>query len=204
MSGAAPIVGAGDATGAAVARAFARKGLTACVSRRATNADKLEAPAQSIRDDGQLARAIAGDARDGDDVVAMFESIERDVGPLEVVVFNIGTNVNFPITQTTARVPRQRGTVIFPRATASLRCGSGYAAFAGAKASLRMLAQSMAREPRPQNIHVAHSIIDGPIDTDFIASGIPDIDAARAGNAILSPHNIARNYVMVHRPARNA
>jgi len=58
MSGAAPIVGAGDATGAADARAFARKGLTACVSRRATNADKLEALAQSIRDDGLLARAL--------------------------------------------------------------------------------------------------------------------------------------------------
>ncbi len=161
MSGAAPIVGAGDATGAAVARAFASKALTACVSRRATNADKLEALAQSIRDHDLLARAFAGDARDEDDVVAMFESIERDVAPLEVVVFNISANVNFPITQTTARlyckvwemacfggflvgreaarrmIPRQRGTVLFTGATASLRGGSGYAAFAGAKASWR-------------------------------------------------------------------
>jgi NAD(P)-dependent dehydrogenase (short-subunit alcohol dehydrogenase family) len=228
MSGAAPIVGAGDATGAAVARVFASKALTACVSRRATNADKLEALAQSIRDHDLLARAFAGDARDEDDVVAMFESIERDVAPLEVVVFNISANVNFPITQTTARlyckvwemacfggflvgreaarrmIPRQRGTVLFTVAIASLRGGSGYAAFAGAKASLRMLAQSMAREGRPQNIHVAYSNIDGPIDTDFIASRIPDIDAARAGDATLSPQDIVRNYVMVHRQARNA
>ena len=101
-------------------------------------------------------------------------------------------------------IPRQRGTVLFTGATASLRGGSGYAAFAGAKASLRMLAQSMAREGRPQNIHVAYSNIDGPIDTDFIASRIPDIDAARAGDATPSPHDIVRNYVMVHRQARNA
>lgn len=110
----------------------------------------------------------------------MLKGIERDVGPLEVVVFNISVNVDFPITQTTARVcrnvwemacftdilvereaaqrmmPRQRGTIIFTSATASLRGGSGYAAFAGAKANLRMLAQSMARELAPQNTRVAH------------------------------------------------
>lgn len=228
MGGAALIVGAGDATGGAIARAFAREGLTACVNRRATNADKLEALAQSIRDDGLSARAYPGDAREEDDVVAMVESIERDVGAIEVAVFNIGANVNFPITEMTARVyrkvwemacfggflmgreaarvmlPRQRGTIIFTGATASLRGGSGFAAFSGAKASLRMLAQSMARELGPKNIHVAHSIIDGPIDTDFIATRVPDIDAMRAHDAVLSPDEIARNYVMLHNQARNA
>ena len=228
MSGAALIVGAGDATGGAIARAFAREGLTACVNRRATNADKLEALAQSIRDEGLLARAYPGDAREEDDVVAMVETIERDVGPIEVAVFNIGANVNFPITEMTARVyrkvwemacfggflmgreaarvmvPHGRGTIIFTGATASLRGGSGYAAFAGAKAGLRMLAQSMARELGPKNIHVAHSIIDGPIDTDFIATRVPDIEGMRAADGVLSPDAIAQAYVMLHNQHRSA
>ncbi|UVO54199.1 SDR family oxidoreductase [Sphingomonas sp. SUN039] len=228
MGGAALIVGAGDATGGAIARAFAREGLTACVNRRATNADKLEALAASIRAEGHAARAYPGDAREEDDVVAIVEAIERDIGPIEVAVFNIGANVNFPITEMTARVyrkvwemacfggflmgreaarvmlPRGRGTIIFTGATASLRGGSGYAAFAGAKASLRMLAQSMARELGPKNIHVAHSIIDGPIDTDFIATRVPDIDAMRARDAVLSPDAIAAAYVMLHKQHRSA
>lgn len=228
MDGAALIVGAGDATGGAIARAFAREGLIACVNRRATNADKLEALAQSIRDEGLRAHAFPGDAREEDQVVAMVDAIERDIGPIEVAVFNVGANVNFPITEMTARVyrkvwemacfggflmgrevarhmiPRGRGTIIFTGATASLRGGSGYSAFAGAKAALRMLAQSMARELGPKNIHVAHAIIDGPIDTDFIAQRIPDIHAARQADAVLSPDEIARNYVMLHRQARSA
>ena len=227
-NGAALIIGAGDATGGAIARAFAREGLTACVNRRTTNADKLEALAQSIRDDGLAARAFPGDAREEDDMVAIIDTIEREVGPIEVAVFNIGANVNFPITEMTARVyrkvwdmacfggflmgreaakvmlPRERGTIIFTGATASLRGGSGYAAFAGAKAALRMLAQSMARELGPKNIHVAHSIIDGPIDTDFIATRVPDIDAMRTSHAVLSPDAIASAYVMLHKQHRSA
>lgn len=226
--GAALIVGAGDATGGAIARAFARDGLVACVNRRATNADKLEELAASIRAEGHTARAFPADARDEDQMVAMVETIEREVGPIEVAVFNIGANVNFPITEMTSRVyrkvwemacfggflmgrevarhmiPRERGTIIFTGATASLRGGSGFSAFAGAKAALRMLAQSMARELGPKNIHVAHTIIDGAIDTDFIAQRIPDIDAARAADAILSPDEIAKNYVMLHHQARTA
>ncbi len=228
MGGAALIVGAGDATGGAIARAFAAEGLTACVNRRATNADKLEALAVSIREAGHQARAFPGDAREENEVVAMVETIEREVGAIEVAVFNIGANVNFPITEMTSRVyrkvwemacfggflmgrevakvmvPRGRGTIIFTGATASLRGGSGYAAFAGAKASLRMLAQSMARELGPKNIHVAHSIIDGPIDTDFIATRVPDIDDMRARDAVLSPDAIAQAYVMLHKQHRSA
>ncbi|MBX9858513.1 MAG: SDR family NAD(P)-dependent oxidoreductase [Sphingomonas sp.] len=228
MTGAALIVGAGDATGGAIARAFAREGLVACVNRRATNADKLEQLAQSIGDEGLLAQAYPADAREEDQMIAMIDAIERDVGAIEVAVFNIGANVSFPITEMTARVyrkvwemacfsgflmgrevarhmlKRERGTIIFTGATASLRGGSGFSAFSGAKAALRMLAQSMARELGPKNIHVAHSIIDGPIDTDFIAQRIGDIDAARAADAVLSPDEIAKNYVMLHRQARSA
>ena len=228
MDGAALIFGAGDATGGAIARAFAAEGLTACVNRRATNVDKLEALAASIRQQGYQARAFPGDAREENEVVAMVETIEREIGPIEVAVFNIGANVNFPITEMTSRVYRKvwemacfggflmgreaakamitrgRGTIIFTGATASLRGGSGFAAFAGAKAGLRMLAQSMARELGPKNIHVAHSIIDGPIDTDFIATRVPDIDGMRARDAVLSPDAIAESYVMLHNQHRSA
>lgn len=228
MKRVALVIGAGDATGGAIARAFAAEGLVACVNRRATNAEKLESLAHSIREAGHHAQAFPGDAREEDDVVRIVETIERDIGPIEVAVFNIGANVNFPITEMTSRVyrkvwemacfggflmgrevakvmlPREHGTIIFTGATASLRGGSGYSAFAGAKAALRMLAQSMARELGPKNIHVAHSIIDGPIDTDFIATRVPDIDAMRANDAVLSPDAIARAYVMLHNQHRSA
>jgi NAD(P)-dependent dehydrogenase (short-subunit alcohol dehydrogenase family) len=228
VSGAAVVIGAGDATGGAIARAFAKDGLTACVNRRARNVDALEALAVSIRDEGLKARAFPGDAREEADMVALFETIEADVGPVEVAVFNIGANVNFPITEMTAQVYRKvwemacfggflmgreaarhmlkrgRGTIIFTGATASLRGGSGYSAFSGAKAALRMLAQSMARELGPQGIHVAHVVIDGAIDTAFIRERHPDFDNAKAADLVLSPDAIAAQYLMLHHQPRNA
>jgi NAD(P)-dependent dehydrogenase (short-subunit alcohol dehydrogenase family) len=161
-------------------------------------------------------------------MIALFDQVEAEVGPVEVAVFNIGANVNFPITETTVRVytkvwemaclggflmgreaakrmtPRGRGTIIFTGATASLRGGSGFAAFSGAKAALRMLAQSMARELGPQGIHVAHGVIDGAIDTDFIKGRHPDFDNAKAQELILSPAAIAANYVMLHKQPKSA
>ncbi len=225
---AALIIGAGDATGGAIARAFAEQGLVACVNRRPRNGEQLEALAQSIRDAGHQAQAYPADARDEDAMIHMVDAIERDVGPIEVAVFNIGANVSFPITQMTAQVyrkvwemacfggflmgrevakrmiTRQAGTIIFTGATASLRGGAGFSAFSGAKASLRMLAQSMARELGPQNIHVAHVVIDGGIDTDFIRSIRPDFDAMKASDGVLSPDQIATNYVMLHQQHRSA
>ncbi|HMP46233.1 MAG TPA: SDR family NAD(P)-dependent oxidoreductase, partial [Sphingopyxis sp.] len=182
---AAPAPGAaGAAPGGAPARPFPAGVPPPPVPRRSRNADALETLAQSIRDAGHRARAFPGDARSEDDMVALFDRVEAEVGPVEVAVFNIGANVNFPIVETTARVytkvwemaclggfllgreaakrmaPRGRGTIIFTGATASLRGGSGFAAFSGAKAALRMLAQSMARELGPQGVHVAHVVID--------------------------------------------
>ncbi len=228
MTEAALIIGAGDATGGAIARAFAREGLTACVVRRARNADQLEALAQSIRDEGNTAQAFPGDAREEADMIRIVDEIERDIGPIVVAVFNVGANVRFSVAETTAQVYRKvwemacfggflmgrevakrmilrgRGTILFTGATASLRGNSGFSAFSGAKAGLRMLAQSMARELGPQNIHVAHIVIDGGIDTDFIRSVRPDFDALKAEDAVLSPDEIARNYVMLHKQPRSA
>lgn len=222
------IIGAGDDTGAAIARAFAAEGMTVCLVRRPRHADALEALAQSIRDQGGAAMAFPADARDEDAMFALIDRIETDVAPIDVAVFNIGANVRFSVTETTARVyrkvwemacfagflmgrevaarmlPRERGTIIFTGATASFRGGSGYSAFAGAKHALRALAQSMARELGPKNIHVAHTIIDGAIDSNFIRENVPNVDELRANDALLDPDAIAQNYVMLHKQTRTA
>lgn len=227
-TGACIVIGAGDDTGAAVARAFAREGYHACLVRRERHSEALEALAAAIRADGLAATAFPADARDEDGMTALFQIIERDIGPIEVAVFNIGANVRFPIRETTGRVyrkvwemaayagfltgreaarhmvPRGRGTILFTGATASVRGGAGYSAFAGAKFALRALAQSMARELGPDGVHVAHIVIDGMIDSNFIRQNVPDVDARRARQALLSPESIAAHYVQLHRQPRDA
>ena len=226
MPQAALIVGAGDATGGAIARRFAREGLVACVARR--SADKLAPLVERIQAEGGQALACGCDARDEAAVVALVARIEADVGPIEVAVFNIGANVRFQVTDTTERVyrkvwemgalagyltgrevakvmlPRGRGTIIFTGATASLRGSAGFAAFAGAKHALRALAQSMARELAPQGIHVAHVVIDGAIDTRFIAENFPARYALKERDGILDPEHIADNYWHLHSQPRSA
>lgn len=223
---AALVVGAGDATGGAIARRFAREGLTACVTRRSI--DKLAPLVAQIEAAGGSARAFGSDARKEEAVVDLVATIERDVGPIEVAVFNIGANVRFPIREMTARVyfkvwemacfagflmgrevakamvPRKCGTIIFTGATASVRGGAGFAAFAGAKHGLRALAQSMARELGPEGIHVAHSIIDGAIDTEFIRGNFPERYALKERDGILDPDAIADAYWQVHAQPRSA
>ena len=101
-------------------------------------------------------------------------------------------------------VQRESGTIIFTGATASIRGGNGFSAFSSAKGALRMLAQSMARELGPKNIHVAHVIIDGGIDTAFIRGIRPDFEDAKASDGILSPDAIALQYVALHKQHRSA
>ncbi len=222
------VIGAGDATGGAVARVFAADGFDACLVRRPRHAAAVEELAESIRADGGRAHALPTDARDEESMVALVDKIESDIAPIEVAVFNIGANVRFSITETTTRVyrkvwemgtfagflmgrevaarmlPRGRGTIIFTGATASMRGGTGYSAFAGAKHALRALAQSMARELGPNNIHVAHVVIDGAIDSAFIEERMPEVDKARAEDAILDPAAIAGNYLWLHKQPRSA
>jgi NAD(P)-dependent dehydrogenase (short-subunit alcohol dehydrogenase family) len=214
------VIGAGDATGGAIARCFAREGYIACVTRR--NADKLEPLVQQITADGGQAHGFGSDARKEEEMVALVERIERDIAPIEVA------NVRFGITETTARVyykvwemacfggfllgreaakvmlPRGRGTIIFTGATASLRGREGFAAFAGAKHALRALAQSMARELWPKGIHVAHPVIDGAIDTEFIRSNFPERYAKKDQQGILNPDSIAEAYWQIHQQPRDA
>ncbi|HYD57076.1 MAG TPA: SDR family NAD(P)-dependent oxidoreductase [Burkholderiales bacterium] len=220
------VVGAGDATGGAIARRFAREGYVACVARR--SADKLLPLKERIEKDGGKAIPFGLDARREEQVVELFARVEREVGPVEVAVFNVGGNIRFPIVETTwqkyfksweqcagagfligreaARVmlPRRRGTILFTGATASLRGGAGFAAFAGGKHALRALSQSMARELGPQGIHVAHVVVDGMIDTEFTAQRVDDAEARRRGQAILHPDHIAENYWHLHSQPRSA
>lgn len=220
------VIGAGDATGGAIAQRFAREGYVACMTRR--SADKLQPLVEQIRAAGGEAHGFASDARKEEEMVALVQKIEAEIAPIEVAVFNIGANVRYGITETTARVyfkvwemacfggflmgreaakvmlPRGRGTIIFTGATASLRGRDGFAAFAGAKHGLRALAQSMARELWPKGIHVAHPVIDGPIDTDFIRTNFPERYATKDRGGVVDPAHIADLYWHLHTQPRDA
>lgn len=224
--GVALVVGAGDATGGAVARRFAREGYEAVVTRR--NADKLGPLAERIRAEGGVVHPFGVDARREEQVVPFVEKVEAEIGPIEVAVYNIGGNVRFGIEETTARVffkvwemccfggflmgrevakamrKRGRGTIIFTGATASLRGGEGYAAFSSGKHGLRALAQAMARELGPEGIHVGHVVIDGAIDTVWIRDMFPDRYALKDRDGILDPDAIAENYWIMHKQPRSA
>ncbi len=220
------VIGAGDATGGAIAKRFAREGYIACVTRR--SADKLKPLVDEIIADGGQAHGFASDARKEEDVAELVETIERDIGTIEAFVFNIGANVPCSILDETARkyfkiwemacfagfltaqavarrmVTRQRGTLLFTGATAGLRGAAGFAAFAGAKHGIRALAQSMARELGPRGIHVGHVVVDGAIDTAFIRDTFPDLYARKDHDGILDPAHIADNYWHLHAQPRDA
>ncbi len=220
------IIGAGDATGGAIAKRFAQEGYITCVTRR--HAEKLQALVAEIEQQGGKAYAFGSDARKEEQVIQLIEEIESNIGEIEVMVFNIGANVPCSILEETAQkyfkiwemacfsaflvgrevakrmVPRQKGTIIFTGATAGLRGSAYFAAFAGAKHALRALAQSMARELGPQNIHVAHVVVDGAIDTEFIETTFPEIYAKKAQQGILNPEHIAENYWHLAQQPRDA
>ncbi|MDG2313689.1 MAG: SDR family oxidoreductase [Alphaproteobacteria bacterium] len=220
------IVGAGDATGGAIAKRFSREGYTVCVTRRKIN--MLDGLVSSIETEGGRVYAFGSDARREEQVIDLIEEIETNIGPIEIAVYNVGGNVKFSITETTARVylkvwemcalggflmgrevakrmlEREKGTILFTGATASLRGNSGFSAFSGGKHALKALAESMARELAPKGIHVAHIVIDGAIDTQFISEFFPDTYALKDREGILNPEHIAENYLMLHKQPKSA
>jgi NAD(P)-dependent dehydrogenase (short-subunit alcohol dehydrogenase family) len=220
------VIGAGDATGSAIARRFAREGYAACVTRR--SADKLQPLVDEIRSAGGEAHGFSSDAHKEEQVAELVEHIESQVGPIDVFVFNVGANVPASILEETPRkffkvwemacfagfltsqaaaqrmAVRRRGTILFTGATAALRGSANFAAFATAKHGLRALAQSMARELGPMNIHVAHVVIDGAIDTAFIRDNFPARYAEKDQDGILSPEHIADAYWYLHSQPRDA
>jgi NAD(P)-dependent dehydrogenase (short-subunit alcohol dehydrogenase family) len=219
------VFGAGAGLGGALARRFARGGLHAGLVRR--KGDGLAPLVAEIEAAGGRASSFAADARREEDVVRVFDEAER-LGPVEVAIHNIGANVAFPIRETDARKyfkiwemacfsgflvgreaarrmgARGRGTILFTGATASLRGRAGLAGFAGAKHALRALAQSMARELGPEGIHVAHVVVDGPIDMPWIREQFPGLVASRPADGLLAPDAIAESYWALHCQPRSA
>ena len=221
------VIGAGTSLGSAVAKCFAKDGLTAVVARR--TGEELATLKKEIEDFGGICHPFSLDARKEEDVTNLINKIENEIGEIEVAVYNIGANIKFGITETTSQkyhkvwemaafgaflmgrevakkmIPRKKGTIIFTGATASIRGGDGFAAFAGAKHAKRALAQSMARELGPKGIHVAHVIIDGAIDTPWIKKLFPDyFKEKKKIDGLMNPDDIARNYIMLHKQPRNA
>ena len=220
------VVGAGNATGGAVAKRFAIEGFSVCVTRR--NREKLNSLVAEIEAEGGKVYSFGSDARREEQVKALIKEIETKIGPIEVAVYNVGGNVRSSILETTSRVyfkvwemtcfggfltgrevakrmvNRQRGTIIFTGATASLRGGNGFAAFAGGKHALRALAQSMARELGPKGIHVAHVVLDGAVDTEWIAEMFPERYKLKDKDGILNPYHIAEMYWQIYKQQRSA
>ena len=226
----AAVIGAGDFIGAAIARKFAAEGFTVFAGRR--NGDKLAPLVSDIERDGGKVSARSLDARKEEDITAFLAEADRHA-PLEVCIFNIGANVNFPILDTTERVfrkvwemacysgflagreaarlmlPHGKGNIFFTGATASLRGGAGYAAFAAAKAGLRAVAQAAARELGPKNIHVAHLVIDSGVDTAWVRERIKEREgeaglANLAPGRLMRPEAVAESYWSLYNQPRDA
>jgi NAD(P)-dependent dehydrogenase (short-subunit alcohol dehydrogenase family) len=226
----AAVIGAGDYIGAAIAKKFASEGFTICAGRR--GGDKLAPLVADIEARGGRIFARSLDARHEADMTAFLQEADKHA-PLEVCIFNIGANVNFPLLETTERVfrkvwemacysgflagreaarlmlPHGRGCIFFTGATASLRGGIGYAAFASAKFGLRAVAQSIARELGPKNIHVAHLIIDSGVDTTWVRERIKAREgeetlAALDPNRLMTPASVAEAYWQLYMQPRDA
>ena len=226
----AAVIGAGDFIGAAIARKFAAEGFAVFAGRRQYG--KLAPLVAEIEATGGRVVGRSLDARREDEIAAFLRDADA-AAPLEVCIFNIGANVNFPLLETTERVfrkvwemacyagfltareaarlmvPRGRGNIFFTGATAGLRGGVGYAAFASAKFGLRAVAQSAARELGPHNIHVAHLIIDAGVDTAWVRDRIREREgeaalANLAPGRLMRPQSVAEAYWQIYQEPPDA
>ncbi|MGE0618910.1 MAG: SDR family NAD(P)-dependent oxidoreductase [Afipia sp.] len=222
------LVGAGDAIGAAVAQRFADGGYKVVIARR--DAEKSRELVDDLTKAGRDVRAVSVDARQEADVQALFAKVEREIGPIEVCLYNAGSNVAKPLLETTEKlffkawelacyggflvgreaakymVPRGRGTILFTGATASVRGGKGFAAFSSAKFGLRAVAQAMARELGPNNIHVVHLLIDAGVDSEAIhqrmkAAGVNVAEIPE--DSLTKTSSIANAYWFTHHQSRD-
>jgi NAD(P)-dependent dehydrogenase (short-subunit alcohol dehydrogenase family) len=224
------VVGAGSFIGGEIAKKFAAEGFTVFIGRR--QGEKLAPLIKEIEDAGGKAFGRSLDARKEEEMIKFMSDADAHA-PLEVCVFNIGANVNFPIIETTERVfrkvwemacysgflagreaaklmlPRGKGSIFFTGATASMRGGLGFAAFASAKFGLRAVAQSMARELGPRNIHVAHLVIDSSVDTEWVRQLIVSREGPQAmenldPNRLMRPAAVAETYWQLYQQPRDA
>jgi NAD(P)-dependent dehydrogenase (short-subunit alcohol dehydrogenase family) len=227
--GVAVLVGAGDAIGAAVARRFARGGYAVCIARR--DAAKSKGLIDELKAEGHEVQAFSVDARQEAEVEGLFARVEETIGPIEVCLFNAGSNVNKPLLETTEKLffkawelacyagflvgreaahhmlTRGRGTMLFTGATASIRGGNGFAAFSSAKFGLRAVAQAMARELGPKNIHVVHLLIDAGVDSEAIHQRMKAAKGIEASeippDSLTKTSSIADAYWFTHQQSRD-
>jgi NAD(P)-dependent dehydrogenase (short-subunit alcohol dehydrogenase family) len=222
------VIGAGDYIGAEIAKKFATEGFAVFAGRR--NGEKLAPLVKEVEAAGGTIFGRSLDARKEEDITAFLVEADKHA-PLEVCIFNVGANVNFPILETTERVfrkvwemacsagflsgreaarlmlPRGGGNIFFTGATASLRGGIGYAAFASAKFGLRGVAQAMARELGPKNIHVAHLIIDSGVDTAWVRERREQMwgkEALDNPDLLMPPASVANAYWQLYQQPKNA
>jgi NAD(P)-dependent dehydrogenase (short-subunit alcohol dehydrogenase family) len=224
------VIGAGDYIGAAITKRFAAEGFIVYAGRR--NADKLRPLVAEIEGDCGRVVARSLDARRESEVCFFLQEADAHA-PLDVCVFNIGANVKYPLLDTTERVFRKvwemgcyagfvagreaarlmlargRGCIFFTGATASLRGGAGYAAFASAKFGLRAVAQSAARELGPKGIHVAHLVIDAGVDTAWVRDRIREQQGEEAlknlePGRLMKPASVAEAYWQLYCQPRDA
>jgi NAD(P)-dependent dehydrogenase (short-subunit alcohol dehydrogenase family) len=226
----AAVIGAGDYIGSAIVKKFASEGFTVFAGRR--HGDKLAALVAEVEATGGRIVGRSLDARKEDEITAFLQEADA-ASPLEVCVFNIGANVNFSLIETTERVfrkvwelacyagfltgreaarlmlPRGQGNIFFTGATAGLRGGIGYAAFASAKFGLRAVAQSAARELGPRGIHVAHLVIDAGVDTEWVRERIKEREGEAAltnlaPGRLMRPAAVAEAYWQIYQEPRDA
>ena len=227
--GVAMLVGAGDAIGAAVAQRFAKGGNTVCICRR--DASKSQGLVAELRAGGHNIHAFSVDARQEAEVQGIFARIEKEFGPIEVCLFNAGSNVNKPLLETTeklffkawelacyggflvgreaARVmlPRGRGTIFFTGAVRFRQHHRIDPAFSAAKFGLRAVAQAMARELGPKNIHVVHLLIDAGVDSEAIHQRMKAAKGIEASeippDSLTKTSSIADAYWFTHQQSRD-
>jgi NAD(P)-dependent dehydrogenase (short-subunit alcohol dehydrogenase family) len=212
----AVIVGVGPNLSASIARLFAKEGMKVALAAR--NPGKLDALAKETG-----ARAYGCDATKPDEVAKLFAAVEKDLGSPDVVVYNASGRARGPITDIdpadveralsvsayggflVAREAAKRmlakgsGTILFTGASASVKGFANSSVFAMGKFALRGLAQALARELHPKNVHVGHVVIDGGISVDGAGRGGND----RGPDAWLHPDEIAKAYLNLHRQNRS-
>jgi len=225
-SGAVVIGGVGEGLGLALSHRFARAGHPVVMLARTP--EKLDRFAAQIRAGGGAAEGLPADIRDEIQMITVFEDVMARHGSLAAAIFNGGANYRKSILETSGEVfekvwrlacygafifgreaarhmvPLGHGTILFTGATASMRGGAHFAAFAAAKFGARAIAQSMARELGPRGIHVASAIIDGGIDMPAIHRRYAALGKTAAADALLDPAAIAETYYQIHLQPRSA
>jgi NAD(P)-dependent dehydrogenase (short-subunit alcohol dehydrogenase family) len=218
-------VGASAGLGAALARRFARGGLTVALTGRSR--ERMETLAQEIAAIGGDAVALPGDVTSERDIASIAERIAQ-LGALTAAIFNAGNASRTPLLEMSVEqfeaawrvgtlggfifgrqavrslIAAGGGTLLFTGATASLRGRPPFGAFAAAKAGLRSLSQTFAREFGPQGVHVAHVVIDGGIDGERLRQAVPQRLAERGADGLLNPDDIADAYWNLHTQPRSA